>query len=61
VSFISLFVLVTLVRQKVLLPLKNQGESYSFDIAESENDKQIALSPTKSKKERKRFLKVHFK
>jgi len=29
-----------------LLPLKIQGNSYSFDIAESEYDTQIALSPT---------------
>jgi len=28
------------------LPVKIQGDSYSFDISESEYDKQIALSPT---------------
>jgi hypothetical protein len=30
-------------------PVKTQGNSYSFDIAESEYDNQIALSSTKVK------------
>jgi len=29
-----------------LFPVKIQGDSYDFDIAESEYDNQIALSPT---------------
>jgi hypothetical protein len=36
-------------KKKFLLPLKIQGDSYSFDIAESKYDKQIALSPTSVK------------
>ena len=34
------------------LPVKIQGVSYSFDIAESEYDNQIALSPSNVKGER---------
>jgi len=39
---------MTLVGKKKLFsfPVKIQGDSYSFDIAESEYDNQIALSPT---------------
>jgi hypothetical protein len=33
------------------LPVKIQGDSYSFDISESEYDNQIALSPTNVKEE----------
>jgi hypothetical protein len=34
------------------LPVKVQGDSYSLDIAESEYDNQIALSPTNFKEGR---------
>ena len=38
--------------QKKKLPLKIQGDYCSFDIAESEYDNKIALSPTNVKGER---------
>ena len=41
--------------RKQLLPVKIQGDSYSFDIAESEYDNQIALSPTSVKGERNKL------
>jgi len=34
-----------------LFPVKIQGDSYNFDIAESEYENQIALSPTNVKGE----------
>jgi hypothetical protein len=37
---------------KKKLPLKIQGDSHSFDIAESKHENQIALSPTNIKGER---------
>ena len=42
---------ITLVEKKnISLPVKLQGDSYSFDIAESEYDYQIALSPANVKR-----------
>jgi len=41
----------------LLIPVKILGESYSFVIVESENDKQIAPSPTKGKGKRNQFFK----
>ena len=38
-----------------MLPGKIHVDSYSFDIAESEYDNQIALSPTSVKWERIKF------
>jgi len=38
---------LTLVSNFFLLPVKTQCDSISFDIAESECDSQIALSPIK--------------
>jgi hypothetical protein len=35
-----------------LLPVKIQGDSYSFEIAKSKYDNQIALSPTSVKEKR---------
>jgi hypothetical protein len=32
--------------EKVSLPVKIEGDSYSFNMAKSENDSQIARSPT---------------
>jgi hypothetical protein len=42
-------------KKKNFLPVKIQGNSYSFDVAESEYDNQIALSPTIVKGERIRL------
>jgi hypothetical protein len=37
---------ITLVTKKFSLPFKIYGDSYNFDIAKSEYDKHITLSPT---------------
>jgi len=42
-------------QKKKMLPGKIHVDSYSFDIAESEYDNQIALSPTSVKWERIKF------
>jgi hypothetical protein len=44
-------------REKKQLSVKNQGDSYSFDIAESDYDNQIALSPTRVKRDKNKFKK----
>jgi hypothetical protein len=41
--------IISLVGRKERLSVKIQGDSYSFDIAESDYDNQIALSPTNVK------------
>jgi hypothetical protein len=48
-----------LVKKKFLLPVKIQGNSYSLDIAESEYDNQIALSPASVKGEGIKLKKLH--
>jgi len=40
-----------------MLPVITQGDSYSSDIAQSECDNQISLSPTSVKEERIKFKK----
>jgi hypothetical protein len=47
-------------KKMFLLPVKIQGNSYSFDIAESEYDNQIALSPANVKGEGIKFEKLNF-
>jgi hypothetical protein len=37
---------ITFVVKIILLPVNIQGGSYNFDIVWSDNDNQIALSPT---------------
>jgi hypothetical protein len=44
-SALSVCWMITQVGKNFLLPVKIQGDSYSFDIAESEYDNQISLSP----------------
>jgi hypothetical protein len=41
------------------LPVKIQGDSNSFDIAESKYENQIALSRTNMKTEGIKFKKIH--
>jgi len=48
---------VWLAKLKKMLPVTTQGDSYSFGIAESECDNQIALSPAIVKEERIKFKK----
>lgn len=43
--------------KKKMLPVITQGDSYSSDIAQSECDNQISLSPTSVKEERIKFKK----
>ena len=46
--------------KKKLLPVKNQGDSYTSDIAESEYDNQIVLSPTSLKEEKIKLKNTTF-